>query len=167
MMVISTNIQHRALLGLCAILSVLTLWTLSYTFWQWRHDWALAHQSITEKPTLSSNNQTAAMIAALPDAHLFGQSIHAGNVPITNLQLQVTGIVEVPGDQAKTFSKAYISISGQSSKIYQSGDSLPDGVKVYDIRNDAVILNNDGRLEKLPLPRHTLEFKSRDEKDDE
>ena len=56
-------------------------------------------------------------------------------------------------------SKAYISIDGQPSKIYQVGESLPSGVKVYDITPNEVVLENDGNLEKLPLPREQLKFK--------
>jgi hypothetical protein len=53
-------------------------------------------------------------------------------------------------------------MSGQPSKIYQVGDSLPYGVKVHEITHDAVILENGGHLEKLPMTREKLKFKPRD-----
>jgi hypothetical protein len=67
--------------------------------------------------------------------------------------------VKVEHELNGSISKAYISISGQPGKIYQIGDNLPYGVKVYDITPDTVILENDGHLEKLPLPREKLLFK--------
>jgi type II secretory pathway component PulC len=133
-----------------------------FAFQQWHNDWSLAHQEITHAANVTAKDETADMIAAIPDEHIFGQNlVDSGNMPITNLQLRVTGIVKVETEDAKSVSKAYISISGQPGKIYQAGDSLPYGVKVYDITPDTVILENDGHLEKLPLPRERLQFKQR------
>ena len=112
--------------------------------------------------TISNAHETADNIETIPNNHLFGIAFAKGNVPITNLQLRVTGIVKVNNEQENN-SKAYISMSGQSSKIYQVGDSLLNGVKIYAISNDSVILETDGRLEKLPLPREILQFKERTE----
>lgn len=148
-------------MGISIALAVLVVFTSVYALWQWRNDWVIAHQAITASPTVSTSDDTATLIASLPHAHLFGQSLEGDNMPISNLQLHVTGIVKVQNEQQNEVSKAYISISGQPSKIYQVGDSLPDGVKVYDIAPDAIVLQNDGRLEKLPLAREKLQFKPR------
>ncbi len=94
--------------------------------------------------------------------HLFGMSA-TGDMPITNLELRVTGIAREADAQSENVSRAYISIAGGVSKIYQVGDSLPDGVKIYDITSDTVILENSGKLEKLPMPRQKLQFKPRDQ----
>jgi len=142
-------------IGIC--LSALLLYAMS----KWHKDWQLAHQVPVETVTLA-RNETAEMIAAIPDAHLFGRDFSkTGAIPITNLQLRVTGIVKVDTENNQSVSKAYISIAGAPGKIYLTGDSLPDGVKVYAITSDAVILENGSRLEKLPMPREKLQFKSR------
>jgi hypothetical protein len=100
------------------------------------------------------------MINSLPEKHLFGQAFsRTDGMPISNLQLRVTGIVKVNTETGKEVSKAYISISNQPAKIFEVGDTLPYGVKVYSITPDAVVLENDGHLEKLPLPREKLQFK--------
>lgn len=148
-------------MGITATLGALALFTLGYALWQWRADWILTHQPMQQTQTLANTDMAADMIAALPDEHLFGKALGSGDVPVTQLQFRVTGIVKINTAQGNTQSKAYISISGQPSKIYQMGDSLPYGVKVYDILPNAVILENEGRLEKLPLPRQQLEFKPR------
>ena len=158
-MMINFNLDPRVVLSICASLAALVGVTFFYSAWQWHGDWMLAHQSITARPLIATTDETTDMIAALPDEHLFGKSLSGSEVPITNLQLHVTGIVKVESEETGSFSKAYISISGQPSKIYQIGDSLPYGVKVYDITTDTVILENGGHLEKLPLPRDSLQFK--------
>lgn len=160
MITFNENIKQHAALGLCALLGLVVFFTLIYAVQQWHHDWAIAHHE-TAAPTISNVDETADIIAAIPDEHVFGKSFSGNQVPITNLQLRVTGIVKVENEENTAVSKATISISGQPGKIYQAGDSLPYGVKIYDITSDAVILENDGHLEKLPLPREKLQFKSR------
>jgi hypothetical protein len=152
--------QQRNLLYLAAgVLLLLVVTTFFSSLWQWHSDWVLIHQPAPAAQTVQAD-QTTAMIRSLPDAHLFGQAFSNTNgMPITNLQLRVTGIVKTNTDSGNNVSKAYISISGQPAKIYEVGDSLPYGVKVYSISDEAVILENDGHLEKLPLPREQLEFK--------
>ncbi len=151
--------------GVCALLAALCVFTFLDTLWQWHSDWVLAHQVVVPSKTLASTDQMAALIAAIPNEHLFGESLSKNNMPITNLQLLVTGIVKTTSDQQETTSKAYISMSGQPSHIYQVGDVLPSGVKIYAITPNAVILQIDGHLEKLPLPRERLQFKPRNKEE--
>lgn len=158
-MIINLNLPQRSLLILCSLIAALTSIMLLLAIWQWYSDWELANQPVTQTPVITKSNATAKIIAAIPDKHLFGKSLN-GNVPITNLQFRVTGIVKLNESNAAN-SKAYISVSGQPSKIYQTGDSLPYGVKIYAIAADNVILENDGHLEKLPLPRAKLHFKAK------
>jgi type II secretory pathway component PulC len=157
---LAIKLPKQTALGLVIALGLLTLLTFFYTISQWHQDWLLINQS-PPKSIAISDNEADRVIASLPENHLFGQE--AGNVPITSLQLRVTGIVKVDNEQGKEVSKAYISSAGAPSKIYEVGDSMPYGVKVHDITPDAVILENDGKLEKLPLPREPLAFKPRDE----
>lgn len=154
-MILNISVDQRTIIGIGGALAALCLLTAGFCAWQWHHDWAIAHQ---EAITVSSSiNKDAELISSLPDAHLFGRSLSGGSVPITNLQLRVTGIVK--GNP----SKATISIAGEPSQIFQVGDDLPDGVKIYEIMPDAVILENEGKLERLPLPREPLQFKTREE----
>lgn len=151
--------SHRMLMGICITLAALICITFTYSAWQWRNDWILSHHYHTAAPQVPKINDNNDIIASIAGDHIFGKSTsELGQMPITNLQMTVTGIVKV-SEQSGLISKAYISISGQASKIYQVGDKLPYGVKVYDITSDEVILENDGHFEKLPLPREKLKFK--------
>lgn len=156
------NLTPRRLMGACLILVGLTGLTLLIALWQWHSDWKLSHSKVAA-PIITDASETANLIAALPSAHLFGKSFaDGGDMPISNLQLKVTGIMKANDENGNDVSKATISMGGEPSKIYQKGDTLPYGVKVYDITNDAVVLENDGHLEKLLLPRQPLQFKPRD-----
>jgi general secretion pathway protein C len=147
-------------LAIFSTLAVFIFITLIHNLWQWYGDWHLA-QPISNTQT-HAKNDTVIHATTIPDQHLFGQSL-TSDVPVTSLQFRVTGIVKVDNEHGRSVSKAYISETGQPSKIYQVGDSLPYGVKVYAINSDAVILQNDGAIEKLPLPREQLQFKPRDD----
>lgn len=154
---LNLNLSQRMLAGICLGLSLLVALTFILSIWQWRSDWAFVHKA-AESPALAKTDQTASLLASIPQNHLFGKS--QGQLPITNLQMTVTGIVKI-ADLAGSISKAYISIDGQPSKIYKVGDALPHGVRIDSIAQDTVILENDGRFEKLPLPRDKLKFRQR------
>lgn len=159
---INIRIPQQAILGIFGLVAVLFCLTAWYVIAQWRADWQLSHRSFISKPVVANNIETARGESAVPEMHLFGQSLAtSGQIPITSLQFHVTGIVKVNNDQGNSASKAYISVGSQVGKIYHIGDKLPYGVKVFDITADAVMLENNGRLEKLPLPREQLQFKPR------
>lgn len=154
------QMNQRYLMGGVTALAVLVAASYLYVFSAWYLDWQLAHH--TPAPTVKLDiDANARLIAAIPEQHLFGISA-TGDMPVTNLQLRVTGIAREIDANNENISKAYISIAGSPSKIFQVGDILPDGVKIYEITSDTVILENAGQLEKLPLPREKLEFKPRD-----
>jgi general secretion pathway protein C len=159
-MILNMPFNQRYLLGATAALGLIVLASFIYIVSAWYLDWQLAHQEVA--PTVKQDSDAnARLIANIPNQHLFGLAA-TGDMPISNLQLRVTGIAREADAQNENVSKAYISIAGAPSKIYQVGDSLPDGVKVYEITQDTVILENGGQLEKLPLPRGKLQFKPRD-----
>lgn len=126
---------------------------------QWYADWKLVQQRVIPTETISHHeDDNQKLIASLPNTHLFGKPISPGSVPLSSLQFKVSGIVKT---EISKDSKVYISLAGGGSKIFHVGDKLPYGVKVYEITPDAVILENDGHLEKLTLTRDKLQFKTR------
>jgi type II secretory pathway component PulC len=95
----------------------------------------------------------------IPEAHLFGhKALDAAYAPITSAQLRLTGIIQLGSEEDdNAFSKAIISVQGGIGKVYQVGDVLPEGVKLTGIQADAVLLDNNGHSERLPLQRTRLE----------
>lgn len=104
---INFELPRHFLLILCASLAVLLSLTFSLESWKWHLDWQLAHQTRHETPA-HAKDESLSLIQALPEAHLFGQSISKGIVPITNLQLHVTGIVKVKGGGQKMSNQKLI-----------------------------------------------------------
>lgn len=151
-------LKQQSAMSVCAAIAALVCLTFFFAAWQWHRDWLLSQQVLTLPVTTPA--ESTDLVARIPDEHLFGKSFaEGGEVPLSNLQLRITGIVKINDDEGSNGSKVYISIEGQPSKIYQVGDTLPYGVKVHEITNDSVILENNGRLEKLPLPREKLQFR--------
>lgn len=111
--------------------------------------------------TISSNKEILnQLIAEIPNKHLFGnpEVTKSEVLPITSLQLRLVGVIK---DVNAGASGVIISESGRPGKVYRIGDSLTSGVKVHEITEDGVILENGGRLEKLRLDRQPLIFKSK------
>lgn len=124
----------------------------------WSADKTLA--TTEERVTAHSGQESVKrdLIRQIPEKHIFGIALNEEQpvvLPITSLQLKLLGIVQAFPENA---SSAIISQAGQPGKIYKVGDSLPVGVKMHAMTKDGVILENAGRLEKLPLQRQTLAF---------
>lgn len=154
---------QQTALGACILMSLLLLLTLLHTISDWHSDWTLSHQKI-KTIALAPIDDLDHLIENLPDQHLFGNNPainQVGDMPISSLQLRVTGIIKNESDAA---SKALISIAGSPSKIYHTGERI-EGIKIYAITPEAVVLDNNGKLEKLPLPRPALLFKNREPKE--
>jgi len=159
-MVLNINLPQQAVNAIYGGLAILVGMTLIVCVMQWREDWHLAHQA--PAPVTQSVDKSIAMIAAIPGNHIFGKSA-GGKIPISSLEIKVTGIVKTEDEEGNETSKAYISQGGQPAKIYIVGDKITDGVKIHSISADTVIVDNGGELEKIPLPRQPLEFKPRDD----
>lgn len=146
-------------IGLFLSLSLVSYHAIS----SWHKDWQLIHQAPKNNVHSDQNNtHFQALIDALPRANFFGEPLNnLRDVPFSDLQIAVTGIVKsVTGDAG---SKVYISIAGKTSKIYEVGDAIEEGVTVYSIAADTVVFARDGHLEKINLPRSNLQFHTIDE----
>ena len=149
----STRWGHQLGLACLIALSVLFLFLVGSAPFTWWSDIKLAKAPLPSR-TVHVPDDTRLLIAQVPVWHLFGNSLDQSAVPITSLQLRLMGIIKAVPEK---FSRVIISEGGQPGKVYRMGDSI-DGVKVYSITQDGVILENAGRFEKLPLQRQPLEF---------
>lgn len=93
-------------------------------------------------------------IAQLVNAHLFGSApstaAQAGEAPRTTLQLVLTGVI------AKDDPLVGLAILGENptaSRLYAVGQGVPGGAKLHAVYGDRVILDRNGALESLLLPR--------------
>lgn len=126
----------------------------------WKSDIQLAQSNgIKNDAREAAAKQLTQWIAAIPDWHLYGKygvTTAAEILPVTSLHIKLVGVVKATPDSD---SSVIISEENGTGKVYRVGDVLPaSGVKVHAISEDGVILENAGRLEKLPLQRAQLEF---------
>ncbi len=140
-----------------AITGLLFLTTLIKTPLTWYSDSKLAEaQVVTDVPI--QKVQSSDLIQKIPEWHLFGNAARPADtsiLPVTSLQLRLIGVVQAVPDNK---SSVIISEANQAGKVYLVGDRLPVGVKIDAITEDGVILENAGRLEKLPLQREPISF---------
>lgn len=95
-------------------------------------------------------------LAVITNAHLFGappQELRDGaNAPQTSMPLVLTGIIA--GNDPQN-GLAILGQSAQSAKVYAVGDNVPGGAKLHSVYTDRVVIDRNGQLESLALPRQT------------
>lgn len=93
-------------------------------------------------------------LAAITNAHLFGAAPaprqDAANAPQTSMPLVLSGIIA--GNDPQN-GLAILGPTAQNARVYAVGDSVPGGAKLHSVYSDRVLIDRDGRLESLTLPR--------------
>jgi general secretion pathway protein C len=93
-------------------------------------------------------------VSAITAAHLFGAAPLArqdgANAPQTNIPLLLTGTIA--GNDPQN-GLAILGQTAQSAKVYAVGDNVPGGAKLHSVYSDRVIIDRNGQLESLALPR--------------
>ncbi|MGH8280236.1 MAG: type II secretion system protein GspC [Gammaproteobacteria bacterium] len=134
------------------VLGVLIAWTLAVV------TWSLVPRPQPAQPIYRHNAALAAVLGAstpLADLHLFGTPAAgtAVNAPETTLNLTLRGIV-ASGSQRPDSSFAIIAASGVGN-VYGVGAEVPGGAKIQSIFPDHVLLNLNGRMQSLRLPKNS------------
>lgn len=152
----STEWGKRLSIGAVALSVSILLYIVVSILIDW-HSNMLAFRA-ANKNSVSSENNLAELVLAIPNGHLFGKYgvlEKNAHLPITSLQIELTGLIEAkPGSS----SRVIITEGGKPGKVYQIGDTLQSGVRINSIESDGVVLENGGQLEKLPLRRQPLTF---------
>lgn len=154
---LSTSWGRRAGWALTLCMSILFAYTLISTLLTWRSDFIIVH-SQHNNISAYDDDTASKLIAQIPNQHLFGKYATLDQnaiLPITSLQLRLLGVIKA---EPEKFSRVIISETGQPGKVFLMNDRLSCGVRVHEVIQDGVILDNGGRLEKLPLQRSSLSF---------
>ena len=117
-------------------------------------------------PARAAGNDTAQTVdlSVLNDSHLFGEAdeqvkpvvTEVVDAPETTLSLTIQGILATEEDaQGRAVPGAIISSNRGEGKNYQVGQSIEaaDGATLHAVYADRVLLNRNGRLETLRLPK--------------
>src|SRR6516162_5137259 len=93
-------------------------------------------------------------LAAVTNAHLFGAAPSpkqdGANAPQTSIPLVLTGTIA--GNDPQN-GLAILGQTAQTAKVYAVGDNVPGGAKLHSVYSDRVVIERDGQLESLALPR--------------
>jgi general secretion pathway protein C len=93
-------------------------------------------------------------LAAITNAHLFGAAPapkqDGANAPQTAIALVLTGTIA--GNDPQN-GLAILGQTAQTAKVYAVGDNVPGGAKLHSVYSDRVVIERDGQLESLALPR--------------
>jgi general secretion pathway protein C len=97
-------------------------------------------------------------IASITNAHLFGtandpaKSANATDAPQTSMALVLTGIIAGRNPSA---GFAILGENATAAKVHAVGDNVPGGAKLHSVYSDRVLLDRNGHLESLSLPRQS------------
>jgi type II secretory pathway component PulC len=141
---------------LFSILFFLALWHLPAQL-KMDKQWLSENSVQTQEEIADVTTQdTMLLISKIPEAHLFGHALEENvkDLPITSLQLRLIGVIASLSDKS---SRVIISEASLPGKVYQVGSHIGP-VRVSAITQNGVILEHNGRLEKLPLQRDALSF---------
>jgi type II secretory pathway component PulC len=143
-------------LALTGIAGLLLLVTLAQTVGDWISDYKITHMPLNTGGTATPTEELH-LVDNIPQQHLFGEQPMEDTdfLPVTNLQMHLTGIVKNSRDGD---SRVIISSEGQPGKVYAVGDEVTSGIKINAINDANVVLEHNGRFEKLPLTRQPLIF---------
>jgi general secretion pathway protein C len=95
-------------------------------------------------------------VAAITNTHLFGTpAVEAStqtdaNATQTSMPLVLSGILAA---QDPRNGLAILGPTAAAAKVYAVGDNVPGGAKLHSIMSDRVVLDRNGKLEFLALPR--------------
>ncbi len=107
-------------------------------------------------PTQGPVQSRSVNVAAITNAHLFGAAAvdasaqDPANATQTSMPLVLTGIIAA--DDPRN-GLAILGPSATAAKVYAVGDSVPGNAKLHSVLIDRVVLDRNGKLEYLALPR--------------
>ncbi len=146
------SLQHAAPVAVRVLLVLWLAWLLASLTWSLLPQHAQAPVMQGAVSTASARRVDAGRVAS---QHLFGQfapQAVSGDAPDTTLALTLHGIVA--GKRAQD-SRALIVVNGDEEP-YAVGAQLPGGAVIRAIYPDRVMLERDGRVEALRLPKADL-----------
>jgi general secretion pathway protein C len=117
----------------------------------------IGNRAVGSGPVAAPGAQAPRINAAtIANARLFGTpkvvNANAADAPRTSVPLVLTGIIAASDPQN---GLAILGENASSAKVYAVGDMLPGGVKLHSVLSDRVILDRNGSLESLTLPRQS------------
>lgn len=140
---------------LCAVFVVGIAWELVQMTWLLLEREPSQPSVMAAAPPPATAPRNAVNVQAIVDAHLFGVEQapalpDAAQAPQTRMNLVLAG-TWASQDPSKGF--AFIGESAPTAKMYPVGKAVRPGTTLHSVYPDRVILETNGKLEALLLPR--------------
>jgi type II secretory pathway component PulC len=130
------------ILGVFIILAIIFSWTHAYI--------SQTERQIPDLPSIQPHQSTLQNIA---EWHLFGipsTSMPDIEVMKTNLPLKLEGVFIAEDNNN---SRAIISVAGQPAKLFNVGQTMMANVVLLKVFQNMIYLSNQGKTEKLLIPK--------------
>jgi general secretion pathway protein C len=113
---------------------------------------ALPPASATPPAAIRPSMNPTLQLAVIVNAHLFGVAgvTASGEAPQTTMPLILAGVI---ADRDPAKGQAIIGENAVAAKLYAVGGSIPGGARLHAVYSDRVLLERNGALETLKLPR--------------
>lgn len=113
---------------------------------------AVPPASATPPAAMRPTMNPALQLAVIVNAHLFGVAgvTASGDAPQTTMPLILAGVI---ADRDPAKGVAIIGENVVAAKLYAVGGSIPGGAHLHAVYSDRVLLERNGALETLKLPR--------------
>jgi general secretion pathway protein C len=113
---------------------------------------ALPPASASRPAAIRPSINPTLQLAVIVNAHLFGVSgvTASGDAPTTTMPLVLAGVI---ADKDPAKGQAIIGENAGAAKLYAVGGAIPGGAHLHAVYSDRVLLERNGGLETLKLPR--------------
>lgn len=145
------RLSRGAALGACALSAVFALWLLVRLVWL-----LLPHADpVVAPPPVAAGASGAPAQQSLAKWHLFGNpmalaAVQARNAPSTTLRLTLRGTLALPDPKQ---GMAVIGNDQGQEQSFAVDDDVAPNVRLAEVYTDHVVLEHEGALEQLQLPR--------------
>lgn len=101
-----------------------------------------------------ANINPTVQLAMIVNGHLFGvagvSNSNSADAPQTTMPLVLAGVIAQKDPKA---GQAIIGESASNGKLYSVGGAIPGGARLNSVYGDRVLIERNGAIESLPLPR--------------
>lgn len=143
--------------GVCLVLVVFLSWQWITYAKEFRD--ILHHQNNNTLPSVTISSNDSSQLEKSLNMPLFGKFISKEDrkLPIkrTTLNVNLVGVLFSPQKQN---SYVIIRTADRKELVFKMGDTIPGGAIIKKITTDGVLVERDGVLESLSLPKNELIF---------
>ncbi len=129
---------------------------------RWIHPPTAPPPVLTQPLSGAQPTSTARNYTQMANWALFGSPVEPTpapvvvvNAPETRLNVRLAGIFH--SNEPDGSPLALIAVDNRTQQVFKTGDRLNDGTRISQILTDRVLLDRNGQIEALSLPRETVD----------